>query len=164
MGYQLFFLICFLLSLFQCSGHGGSKKSHDFTSKELISAPDTLVVEGIKVVLETYLWRDFMPFSPPDGKPMRAVITLLPTNSDFLPRHLDASRIWVIFQKEMWSSSLTAIGTGESSEPRRRLEKMAANGPKWGPGVEVTVVVEIVDDKGKSHLLKCDRQTIHRTD
>jgi len=164
MGYQLFLLICFLLSVFQCSGYGSGKKSQDFTLKKLVAAPDTVTVDGVTIILETYLWRDFMPVSPPNGKPMRVVISLLPTNSDVLPLNIDARRIWVIFQKELWSSSLESVGIGESVEPRSRLEKMAANGPKWGPGVEVTVVVEVIDGKGKSYLLKCDRQIIHRTD
>lgn len=164
MGYQMFLLVCFLISQFQCSGYSSGKKSREFTLKELLAAPDTVTVDGIKIVLETYLWRDFMPVSPPDGKPMRAVMSLVPTHSDLLPPNIDARRIWVIFQNELWSTSLESVGTGESGEPQSRLEKMATHGPKWGPGVEVTVVVEVMDEKGKSHLLKCDRQMIHRTD
>jgi hypothetical protein len=154
----------FLLCLFHSIGYSGGKKSRDFTIKELKSAPDTVQIKKVGVALETYLWRDFMPVSPPDGKPMRAVVTLIPVQNESLPAGIDASRIWVICKEETWSSQLSAVSPAEPGLPATRLEKTAANGPKWGPGVEVTVVVEILDKEGKTYLLRADHQTIHRTD
>jgi hypothetical protein len=44
------------------------------------------------------------------------------------------------------------------------LEVFAEGGPKWGPGIEVDVVVRLRDAAGKSWYLKARRQPIHRTD
>ena len=154
----------FLLCLFYSIGYSSGKKSRDFTIKELKSAPDTVQIKKVGVVLETYLWRDFMPVSPPDGKPLRAAVSLVPVNTTYLPEALDARRIWIIFGEEVWSNSLSAVSPAEPGQPVTKLEKTAANGPKWGPGVEVTVVVEILDKEGKTYLLRADHQTIHRTD
>ena len=156
--------LCFLLYSFFSSGYSSGKKSRDFTIRELISAPDTVQIKKVRVVLETYLWRDFMPVSPPDGKPLRAAVSLVPVNTAYLPEAVDAQKIWVIYGEEAWANSLSAVSPAEPGMPLTRLEKTAANGPKWGPGVEVTVVVEILDGEGKTYLLKADHQTIHRTD
>jgi hypothetical protein len=154
------FLLCSYLSMAYSSG----KKPRDFTIKDLNAAPDTIQVEKIRIALETYLWRDFMPVSPPDGKPLRAVISLVPVNNNNLPGTIDAQKIWIIYAENLWSDSLSAVGPAEPAQPLTKLEKTAANGPKWGPGVEVTVVVEILDKKGKTYLLRADHQIIHRTD
>jgi hypothetical protein len=104
-----------------------------------------------------------MPVSPPDGKPLRAVVSLLPVNSEYLPAGVDAQKIWIIYQEEVWSSPLSAVSPVVPDQPLTRLEKTAANGPKWGPGVEVIVVVELIDKKGNTCLLKAVQQAIHRT-
>jgi len=154
----------FLLCLYLSTGYSSGKKPRDLTIKDLISAPDTIQVEKVGVVLETYLWRDFMPVSPPDGKPLRAVVTLLPVHSKHLPADIDAKKIWIIQGEEVWSNSLSAVSPAESDQLVIRLEKTAANGPKWGPGIEVIVVVEIHDKEGNIYLLKAEHQPIHRTD
>jgi hypothetical protein len=164
MNHYILLSLFFLLYSFLSTGYSSGEKSRDFTIKELISAPDTVQIKKVKVVLETYLWRDFMPVSPPNGKPMRAVVTLLPLQNESLPAGIDASRIWVIYKEETWSSQLSTVSPAEPGMPVTRLEKTAANGPKWGPGVEVTVVVEILDNEGKTYLIKADHQNINRTD
>jgi len=160
-----FFFILFSFMLFSChsAGYSSGKKTEDLTIKDLIMAPDTVWLEDTQITLETYLWRDFMPVSPPDGKPLRAVVSLLPVNSEYLPAGLDAQKIWIIYQEEVWSSPLSAVSPVVPDQPFTRLEKTAANGPKWGPGIEVLVVVELIDKNGNIYLLKAEQQTIHRT-
>lgn len=153
-----------ILCLFLSIGNSSGKKHQDLTIKDLISAPDTIQIENVGVVLETYLWRDFMPVSPPDGKPLRAVVTLLPVHSEHLPADIDAKKIWIIQGEEVWANLLSTVSPAEPDHPVIRLEKTAANGPKWGPGIEVIVVVEIHDKEGKTYLLKAEHQPIHRTD
>jgi hypothetical protein len=142
----------------------GTRKPEDKTIKELLGAADTISIGATKVVLETYLWRDFMPISPPDGKPMRAVVTLVPLNAETIPAEVDMVKMWVISNQTVWSSGLEIVGEPDLSVPQPKIEKKASGGPKWGPGITVTVLVQIRDPNGDYHLIKADDQMIHRTD
>ena len=105
-----------------------------------------------------------MPQSPPDGKPLRAAINIVPVNQEYLPAKIDVDKLWIIKGQEVWSATLRSVREDLPSENLIKLEKMARDGPKWGPGINVTVVVQIIDQRGKPHLLKAADQMIHRTD
>jgi hypothetical protein len=141
-----------------------SRKPKDYTPDQLEKAPDTLTIRNLELTLDTYLWRDFMPQSPPDGKPLRASITVISANQEFLPADIDADKLWIINGQEVWSTSLQSVRENLPSEKITRIEKMARGGPKWEPGTWVTVVIQIMDQQGNSHLLKVKDQLIHRTD
>jgi hypothetical protein len=132
----------------------GSRKPKDYTPDQLEKAADTLMIHEVELVIETYLWRDFMPQSPPDGKPLRASISVVPLNQGFLPDNIDADKLWIINNQEVWSTTLQSVRQNLPTENRVKLEKMASEGPKWGPGISVTVVIQIMDQKGNPHLLK----------
>lgn len=105
-----------------------------------------------------------MPQSPPDGKSLRAAITVVPVNQEFLPAGIDAEKLWIINGQEIWSASLKSVRENMPTENFTKLEKIAGEGPKWGPGISVTVVIQIIDQQGNSYLLKAKDQLIHRTD
>ena len=52
---------------------------------QLLRAPEAVVVEGTLLKLRTYIYRDFMPMSPPDGQPMRVQLTLYTLESSQWP-------------------------------------------------------------------------------
>ena len=142
----------------------GGRKPQDYTPGQLKSAKDTLLLQDTKIVLDSYLWRDFMPQSPPDGKPLRGAINLIPLGKQYLPDGIDADKFWILNGDEVWSGSLENIRPDLPHQNRIKLEKMAQGGPKWGPGISVTVVVQIIDPHGNRYLLKASDQVIHRTD
>jgi len=154
----LIFTLCFQISF------AGSRKPKDYTPDQLEKAADTLMIHEVKLAIETYLWRDFMPQSPPDGKPLRAAVSVIPINKEFLPEGIDADKLWIINGQEVWSATLKSVRENISTENLTKLEKMAHDGPKWGPGISVTVVIQIIDQQGNSYLLKAKDQLIHRTD
>ena len=159
-----FLIISILLISITNSAQSFSKKdNHDPLEKQK-TAPDTLEINKQKLVLNTYLWRDFMPISPPDGKPLKAIIKIVPINTEKIPLDIDASKIWVFFKKEVWTTNLNPVGNKPPNKAMPFLEKIADGGPKWGPSVEVLVVVQIRDEEGNTFLLKADKQQIHRTD
>jgi hypothetical protein len=41
---------------------------------------------------------------------------------------------------------------------------VARDGPKWGPGIEVDVVIRLRDAAGRHVLLQAREQLVHRTD
>ena len=142
----------------------GSRKPKDYTPQQLKSAEDTLLIENTKLALDMYLWRDFMPQSPPDGKPLRAAINVIPLGNPFIPDGLEVDKFWILKDEEVWSGPLKSVREDLPAQNRVKLEKMAQGGPKWGPDISVTVVVQIVDGKGNRYLLKASDQKIHRTD
>jgi hypothetical protein len=131
---------------------------------DLRSAPQAIVISGRAYTLETYLYRDFMPVSPPDGRPLTAIIRVSAEDRKPFPAALDADRIYVINGGDIWEAILPAeSGSGDPSR-QHQLEKVARDGPKWGPGIYVDVVVRIVESGGKDHLLRASNQYIARTD
>ncbi len=123
------------------------------TLDELRSAPTALVIAGRQVPIELFLWRDFMPISPPDGKPLAAVIRL-PSDVE----SLEVTKSWVLQESLIWvaAPSFVAASTGR--------EWVARGGPKWGPGVDVEVIVRVRDASGGAYLVRTPNVPINRTD
>lgn len=143
---------------------GFSRSSQKTDLNTLLSAPEVVEIGGQKLKMETYLWRDFMPMSPPDGKPLKASVAILPLDGKPIAANLDAVRIWVIKDKEIWQEQLQGVGRNLPAMGQLRFEKMADNGPKWETGIAVTVVVELRDQSGQKWLLKAADQKINRTE
>jgi len=131
----------------------------------LLSSPEQVEINSRRYTLETYLWRDFMPGdSPPDGKPLIALIRIIAIDLLPFPSTLDANRLWVINGQEVWETEFSDEQIPTNPNRKHQLEKIARNGPKWGPGIYVDVVVRIIDYKNKTYLLKASNQYIGRTD
>jgi len=128
----------------------------------LLSAPEQVEIDGRTYVLETCMWRDFMPFCPPDGKPLIAIIWVTAIDSLQFPSSVDADWLWVIKDKELWRTKFTNEQRG--SYYGYKLEKVARDGPRWGPKIQVDVAVRLVDRENKTYLLKASNQWIGRTD
>ena len=67
----------------------------------------------------------------------------------------------VILGDELWSTNVSDPGR---TDDETAYTVIASNGPKWGPGVNVDVLVRVVDTNGKAFLLKAPNQPIRRTD
>ncbi len=130
---------------------------------ELLSAPETIVIDDREYILETYMWRDFQPVAPPDGQPLIAIIWVTAVDSMAISPDIDATRIWVINDSEVWESTFSDEERPESV-PEFKLEKVARNGPKWGPHITVDVVVRVIDSiTDDVFLLKAADQYIGMT-
>jgi len=125
-------------------------------------APRVVSVDGATLRLETSLWRDFQPISPPDGKPLIAGLRVLTVDGAPIPSTLRADSVWIYNEAAVWAASVT------EEQPRSVgasfFEVVARNGPKWGPGIEVDVVVQLRDAAGHAFLLQAPRALIGRTD
>lgn len=130
----------------------------------LLAAPEQVVIGGRTFTLETFVWRDFMPGGASGGSDLGAVVLLTAEDHQPFPAELDADRLWVVYDGEVWESEFT----GESGPPDQtrlyQLEKRAGGGPKWETGVLVEVVVRLVSRSGGRQLLRASAQTIHRTE
>src|SRR5688572_13753869 len=84
----------------------------------LRATPTSVILAGRPFELPVSLYRDFMPASPPDGRPLAAVVRL--------PNELAAvrvERIWVLLGDKVWSADVEQVpGT---------QDWVARGGPKW---------------------------------
>jgi hypothetical protein len=129
---------------------------------ELQTAPEHITIDEKKLVLWTYIWRDFQPIAPPDGHSLLAVVRVATVDSTALPPGLDADALWIVYGEQVWASWLQAPSHGTNSP--YQIERFAKDGPKWGPHARVDAVVRVVRSDGTSSLLRAKDQLIHRTE
>ena len=129
---------------------------------ELRNAPQEVSLGGVTVHLGTYLWRDFQPVTPPDGKPLIAVLRVTSVDATAIPASVQADSAWVLNTNLAWATAV------HEEQPRgaspASVEVVARGGPKWGPGIDVDVVVRLHDAAGTEVLLQARGQFIERTE
>ena len=124
------------------------------TLEELANAPETLDLGQHQYQLATYLWRDFMPISPPDGKPMIGRVHLVRTDEGPATGDVELVYLWVVNRDRVWATTFE-----EGSGP----DRVARGGPKWEPGIYVNVVVAVKSGSSGIRLLQAPAQLIHLT-
>jgi hypothetical protein len=149
-----------LLVVCACS-RGGPTGPDSLLDSNLTNAPTSTVLAGHTLTLRASLWRDFQPITPPDGKPLVAVLQVNTDNGSAVPSTIRAELVSVIYGTQVWSSV--------PQEERARVETaplyevVARDGPKWAPGVTVDVVVRLRDGNGPASLLRATNQLVRAT-
>ncbi|MBE3072631.1 MAG: hypothetical protein IMZ67_06615 [Acidobacteria bacterium] len=124
-------------------------------------APDSVRLAGKTLTLKASLWRDFMPIAPIDGRPLVAVLTATTVDQSPFPAGVTADKAWVFHAGLTWE---TVVDQEQQPGPGTpSLEVVARDGPKWGPNVQVDVVIRLWDSRGNQYLLQAKRQTIKAT-
>jgi hypothetical protein len=143
----------------------GSDSSVDHRPKltldELRAAPETLVVDGAKIMAQASVWRDYMPTTPPapNGSELRGAIDLVPVDPTFQASTPSKLFVWIVHGSEIWTGSLTHEGVGSSGGQRYTF----VGGPRWDTGSKVDVIVGI--PSGRRTELVVDRDAnIMRTE
>jgi hypothetical protein len=139
------------------------EKPMEITVSQLRAAPDTVVIAGRQLTLSTELWRDFMPISPPEGKPLTALLFITASDTARLDSGLIAEKLWIINGEDVWCSEFSDESTSRFQE-LNMIVKIARNGPLWGPSIYVDVIVRLNDGHGTKILLRASHQWINRTD
>ena len=130
----------------------------DYIESGIYTAQEEIHDENITYSLDTYMWRDFMPISPPDGKPLIAVITVYAHNAENFPLTTKIERLWIINGAEIKSAS----ATDEFKVDGNQYEMVFRDGPKWGPDIVIDVVVKMKINS-QIYYLKAENQMIHAT-
>ena len=136
----------------------------DVPLNQLLASPDTITVDRTQLYLTTNLNRDFMPISPPDGKPLVAQCLITSTDTTDITKSISADVVWIVYQGQVWKSWLSTPVNPPDTKWPNCVAKVALNGPKWGPNVSVDVVVRVIGPKGSTRLLRASEQWIGRTD
>lgn len=154
-------MACFLLtatSLFFTSCNNPFSPIED-----LDKIPESLVVAGFKITMQTYLYRDFMPSTEPDGSELRAIITLIAQNAPTFPDFITGDKLYVIRGTETWESAFFDEIRPSDPGHLNQITLLVDHGPKWPVGSLVKVVVRL-DIKGQGYkYLKALDQTIWAT-
>lgn len=146
-----------------CDGEKGITSSlmSNVPIEDLQRAPQEIEIGDQEYVLETFLWRDFMPVSPPDGKGLIALIKVIEKNEAPIAPDLKLKYLWVINDRDVW---FTAFTDETPPSPDDELHRMARDGPTWAPEVQVDVVVGMTMGNGPLKFLRASDQWIYRTD
>lgn len=117
------------------------------TSK-LQSAPTVITIDGRDYTINAYVWRDFMPTIGTAKKGLMANVNLVAKDGNAIPTTLTMNKLWVIKDnKNTWETT----------------PNNARGGPQWETGSVVDVVVQLVDGKGQTYLLRKPSQRIEAT-
>lgn len=164
------YIIGLFATLFACFATGCSLFEDEPSAPEtppsstLRAAPDTLSIDGQPLILDTYMWRDFQPVSPPEGKPLIAIFHIVTADSSETPEGLKATAAWVVHEDDIWSTYFTDEDPPPSERKPYQLYEVARNGPKFGPEVYVDAVVKLKETSGETHLLRAENQFIVKTE
>ena len=137
----------------------GSKWEY-YIESGIYTALEEVNIENITYSLETYMWRDFMPVSPPDGKPLIVIIKIHALDAEEFPLIITLERLWIINGLTISST----LATNEYKIYGNTFQMIFRDGPKWGPGIMIDVVVKLKSMDFNFYYLKAINQTIHRTD
>ena len=129
----------------------------------LNSSTDTIEIGTNKLILNTYLNRDFMPGIPSSDKhPLSASVRMIDIDSAQISSDLDISKVYVIKDDSIWISipkNLTNSNTFNFI-----LQRVSVNGPEWETNIYVDVVIEITSTSSNNkYLLISKYQYIHKT-
>jgi hypothetical protein len=119
-------------------------------------------IDSHNYFLDAYLWRDFMPISPPNGKSLISINWLICADSSAIPANIELKQQYVIYGDSVW---IADYENETHQTPEYKLEKVSRNGPKWGPNVYVDVIARITDtETNRDYYLKREKVFIIRTD
>jgi hypothetical protein len=156
-------IVVLLLVCGQALVAGASKDGFDPAESEIRSAPEQVTYRGQGLILETYLWRDFMPLAPPDGRPLKAVVRIQSADQQPLPDGLIVERLWVIHDDQVWDTRTVEERPRHDPIKPYQREFIAGDGPKWPPASVVEVIVQLRIEGQAPLLLRAAGQTIQRT-
>jgi hypothetical protein len=134
---------------------------------ELRQVPTTSgSLAGFTYRLEPFLWRDFMPGAgEPGGSPLLAALRVtVDDDTASFPASVTIDRVWIVNGEQVWEARPVEEWPRETSGSVATIEAMARGGPRWGPGIDVDVVVRLSDGRGGTLLLRAAGQPIARTD
>jgi hypothetical protein len=129
---------------------------------EVRNAPLEVAVQGAPIRVGAELWRDFMPVSPPEGRPLAGVVWIWAADRASAGPVPKADRCWVIHGDSAWT-------TAPVQEPPPAVSDSflarytVRDGPLWEPGTRADVVLRLRGERGPI-LIRAADQEIMRTD
>ena len=111
--------------------------------KLYLNAKDTISIDNQKLVLQTDLYRNFMPGFLPKRRGLNVYFEVVNTDSLIISKKFEVKDLYVLNGKQIWISDLKADTT--SYLPVYEIRHYSTDGPEWETGIYVDVVVTIED-------------------
>lgn len=153
-------VVCTLVPICGCA-QPGPTAPESISASTLTASPTTVVIEGQTLTLAASLWRDFQPISPPDGKPMIAGLQVQSLGGSAVPATVTADTVWLVHGTDVWSGVAREERSRQDTAPV--YEVVARDGPKWGPGVLVDVILQLRHASGRVSRLRVANQLVRAT-
>ncbi len=139
--------------------------------KDLRNAPAEIVLDGKSLSLTAFPWRDFMPGTSHggEGSPLMVGLKVTASGAKPFPSGVRIDRAWVILGEQIWEVSNLRTQLKSPSDNQDGwincseslgCQATIREGPKWGPGVNVDVVVRLTDKEGQHYLIQSQKQKI----
>jgi hypothetical protein len=129
----------------------------DLLNKLYSESKDTIEIESSKYILETELYRDFMPGALfPSKRPLSALVILLNLDSITIPSTLNITKLYIIKDQLIWTS--IPKDSNRNQIPDFRLYKVSTDGPEWETEKPVDVVIEITNNLNNDKFLLIAKQ------
>lgn len=143
------FSICFLFAMSSCEKtielNGNIVYDPELKRMLYENASDAILIEDQKLILETYLYRNFTPGVLPSEKDPRLIASLSIVNTDSLAisENFKVEKLFVINEEQIWTS---IPKTNENDYlPEYKKNIISKNGPTWSTDIYVDVVLKIED-------------------
>lgn len=140
-------------------GLTGCKKEKGLID-ELRSSPEEVSIGTNTLVLNTYLYRDFMPGidGAVNGSEMICSNQLVDVNNAALPSGITLKKQYLIRGEEIWVGAYA-----EQVANADVIEGIVRNAPKWDTGTRIDVVCEF-EASGEIFRVIARSQLIHRVE
>lgn len=121
--------------------------------EDLDKIPEIVIVSGIKITMDCFLYRDMMPGGDPEGSGLIAIITLTAEDVPVFPDYITADRLYVIYGKDTWETAFEDEIRPRDAAHLNQIQLVARHGPKWPLESQVHVVVRIkVEGSGHRYI------------
>lgn len=152
-------LLPLILVIIACVARQQEKQTIVTKSKSLNQVLTQLRLGNNQLILETRLWRDFMPtIGESSNSPLLSSIKLIDKNKTPLPKHLILKKHYIIQGDKIWEYTFEDI---HKSAPYKQIG-ISRNGPELEAGSEVDIVCEFEFD-GKLYQIAAKSQEIVAT-
>ncbi|MDD8031238.1 MAG: hypothetical protein PHQ25_04470, partial [Acidobacteriota bacterium] len=75
-----------------------------FRRDDIDRIPEIITLDGIRITMKPFLYRDLMPGGELGGTGLIAVITLIAESVSRFPNYLTVDRMYVIYGEEVWET------------------------------------------------------------
>jgi hypothetical protein len=156
-------IVCFIIVACEKDDKPVISEDPILLAELLNSSTDTIEIGPNKLILKTYLQRDFMPSIPSSGKhPLIASVRMTDIDSVQISSDLDISKVYVIKENSIWISIPKNLTNSNTSN--FILKRVCDNGPEWETNIYVDVVIEITSKSSNNkYLLISKHQYIDKT-
>lgn len=163
------FLIIVIPVLFACQKeklNGLITNDETLLTEVYTQSRDTVLVNGLRIILLLDVYYSFTPGSVPIGKKkdyrISAHATLLEIDSLSIENTFEINELYLIKEKDIWISNPKIDNDQYESF---KINTTSLNGPEWNTGTEFDAFIELVETSTfDMHILSAKNQKVYKVE